>query len=99
MASRRFLADFSLQLQASLGNQQSIIYIVGLAATEPTALEQWTVSAQRAQAVADFLRGTLPQDSPWSVYGWGAGPGGDWTSPTGMASGASHILLATVTDE
>jgi len=97
--ARQFLANLSGQLQASLGEQHVIIYVVGLAASEPTPLQQWTVSARRAQAVADFFRTTLPASYTWSVYSWGAGPGGDWTGPTGMASSASHILLATVTDE
>ena len=97
--ARGFLTNFSLQLQASVGHRHAIIYVVGLAADEPTAAEQWAVSARRAQAVADFLRGTLPEDNTWSIYSWGAGPGGDWAGPTGMASRDSHILLATLTDE
>ena len=56
-------------------------------------------ATDRAQAVADLLRGTLPKDNTWSVYSWGAGPGGEWAGPTGMVSPDSHILLATLTDE
>ncbi|MBN1818656.1 MAG: OmpA family protein, partial [Sedimentisphaerales bacterium] len=97
--ARDFLDDYSRQMQASMGGKHAILYIVGLAASESGPRQQWKLSARRAQEVADYLRSILPPDIPWSIYSWGAGPGGDWANRKGLASKTSHILITTVTDE
>ncbi|MBN1125631.1 MAG: OmpA family protein [Sedimentisphaerales bacterium] len=97
--ARTFLDDYSRQMQTSLGEKHTILYIVGLAASEVSPRQQWKVSARRAQEVADYLRTTLPPDISWSIYSWGAGTGGDWAGQTGLVNQNSHILITAVTDQ
>ncbi len=101
-SARRFLTKFCLRLQGPrfAGTQQDSgsepvkLYVLGLAGDEATEKEQWILSAQRAQAVADFLQGVLPLGQGWRVYSWGAGPGGDWVREDSPISEQSQILIA-----
>jgi hypothetical protein len=83
--------------------------VLGLAYDGVTEQEQWILSAKRAQTVADFLRDTLSAagggqtrrsltggESKWSVYSWGAGPGGDWVERDSPISKHSQILIAVL---
>ena len=46
--------------------------------------------AERAQAVADFMKQTL-SETQWRVYSWGAGPGKDWGGRDGDAAVDAQI--------
>jgi len=94
-SAKQFLATFSSALQQS--QQAGIaLYVVGLAESQTSQKHQWILSAQRAHAVADFLKETLPADSNRRVYSWGAGPGGDWTPASGATQQQSHILIGVL---
>jgi hypothetical protein len=107
--ARRFLGEFCLDLQQDTGRKPVELYVLGLASDGMSEEEQWLLSARRAQTVADFLRGTLSSvpdfqrlpglfkgQSKWSVYSWGAGPGGDWVGRDSPISNRSHILIAVL---
>ena len=107
--AQSFLRRFASQVQESADSQRDMLYVLGLAYDGVTEQEQWILSAKRAQTVADFLRDTLSAagggqtrrsltggQSKWSVYSWGAGPGGDWVERDSPISKHSQILIAVL---
>ena len=108
-AASKFLKEFCRDLNLGIDGKPGMLYVLGLAPDEKTEREQWLLSAQRAEAVAGFLRDNLNlagdlQKRPdlfetpprWSVYSWGAGPGGDWVGPDSLMSQRSQILIAVL---
>ena len=96
-SAKQFLNLFASNLQESVAPGQMNLYVVGFAAQEPGAKQQWLISARRAQAVADFLHEKLPAGSG-AIYCWGAGAGGDWAVAEESASKKTHILIAVLSD-
>jgi len=107
--AKTFLSGFSRDLQQDTGREPVDLYVLGLAPDGMSEQEQWLLSARRAQKVADFLRDNLFPDwsaqrqlgpaggrSKWSVYSWGAGPGGDWVGRDSPISKRSQILIAVL---
>jgi len=94
--AKQFLIKFADDLKQSTKAGGTVIYIVGIAQQEATIKQQWVLSAKRAQAVVDFLRGMLPSASEWPIYSWGAGLGGDWVDSKIPASEQSQILIAVL---
>jgi len=94
--AKRFLTQFALHLQQDTGSEAVSLYVLGLAGDERTEQEQWILSAKRAQVVADFLKDTSPSWLKWSIYSWGAGPGGDWVGQDSPISRQSQILIAVL---
>ena len=105
--SRRYLEKYCIDLQQNLRAETCTLYVLGLAGDEATQMQQWTLSARRAEAVARFLReelarhasrpsGTPPaaDSSPWRILCWGAGPGGHWAGQDRPDPGRSQILIA-----
>jgi chemotaxis protein MotB len=84
------------QIRINYSGQNPIIYVLGLAADERDRQTQWTLSAERAQAVADQVRASLPKDLKWPVYCWGAGSGGQWTGHSGQVTEHTQILIAVL---
>jgi outer membrane protein OmpA-like peptidoglycan-associated protein len=95
-AAKGFLTKFCLDLQQRADSRGVKLYVLGLAGDGATEKEQWMASAKRAQAVADFLQDTLSSGSRWSIYSWGAGPGGDWVVQDSPISRQSQILIAVL---
>ncbi len=95
-SAKNFLLEFCRELQSSAGAHERKLYVLGLAPDAKTPKQQWLLSAQRAQAVANFVSKTIPPTLHWPVYCWGAGPGGDWTSEDSMASKDQQILIAVL---
>lgn len=101
-STKNFLTEFAADLQQRPDNQGLKLYVLGLAADEPSEESQWLVSARRANAVADFLRNQLSSDqtsqaqTEWPVYSWGAGPGGHWVDPDTPIYKQSQILIAVL---
>jgi len=108
-SAKKFLTDFSQGLQQAWapkrkesrsGNRSDTaavkLYILGLARSEADEQKIWLLSAQRAQAVADFLKSTFPQKYAWPIYAWGAGPGGKWVEQNSPAYRNSQILIAVL---
>jgi chemotaxis protein MotB len=108
-SAKQFLGGFCSQLQQNYGSRPVKLYVLGLAADQTGEKEQWILSAKRAKAVADYLRGILSSGSgiqtqrgtfedwsKWSVYWWGAGPGGDWVRQDSPVSEQSQILIAVL---
>ena len=94
--AERFLTEFCLDLQRTSGREAVKLYVLGLAGDEGSEKEQWILSAQRSQVVADFLQDALPSEAKWPVYSWGAGPGGDWVARDSPVSKQSQILIAVL---
>jgi len=97
-SAKQFLNKYSRQIQESFVNQPLAFYVVGMAGSEKPGKQQWTVSGNRAQAVADHLKNELSQ-SDWPVYSWGVGPGGDWTGASGLISKNSQIMIVMLIDK
>jgi hypothetical protein len=108
-SAKKYLTEFCRDLQQNTTQNASELYVLGLASDVSTEREQWLLSANRAQVVADFLRNTLSDSysapaqssifgkrSKWTVYSWGAGPGGDWVGPDSPISEKSQILIAVL---
>ncbi len=95
--TRVFLNTYCRQLAETLGTEAATVYVVGLAATERTETKQWLVSAHRAEAVADFIKTSLGEQSNKSVYFWGAGSGGQWSGTSGVISKQTNIMIVTLT--
>jgi outer membrane protein OmpA-like peptidoglycan-associated protein len=96
--AKEFLTRFCLNLQQSSVSNAIRLYVLGLAGDVATEKKQWIVSARRAQAVAEFLRDTLPEGTRNTIYSWGAGSGGDWVSRDSPISDKSQILIALLRD-
>lgn len=94
--AKRFLARFCMDLQQSPDSRASSIYVLGLAGQEASAENQWILSAKRAYVAAEVIKAALPDTSKWSVYSWGAGPGGQWIKQDRIASENSQILIAVL---
>jgi len=107
--ARKFLRGFCLDLQQNVGRKPVELYVLGLASDGKSDKDKWLLSARRARTVADFLRDTLSSagtgqlrrglaggQSKWSVYSWGAGPGGDWVGRDSPISKHSQILIAVL---
>jgi len=108
-AGRQWLSRFCLDLQQNLDPAQTMLYVVALAGDEATEAQQWLLSAQRARAVADFLRQTSIEptaartagdtnsdESLWHILWWGAGPGGNWAGQDRLNPGQSKVLIAVL---
>jgi len=93
-AAKKFLTEFCLNLQQASEPEAVMLYVLGLAGNEATEKEQWILSAKRAEAAADFLKGTSGYN--WPVYSWGAGPGGDWVAQDSPIFKQSQILIAVL---
>lgn len=95
-SAKQFLTTYCRQLEESLGVGAVTLYVVGLAVAEASERGQWQVSARRAEAVASFIKVSLGEQSNWSVYSWGAGPGGDWSGPGGVISKQTDIMIVAL---
>lgn len=94
-----FLDRYSSNLKESVFSDNVIIYVVGIANSEPTEKRQWIVSTLRAQKVAEYLQSTLPRQLKWQVVYWGAGPGGEWTGSQGVVNKDTEIFLTVLLPE
>jgi outer membrane protein OmpA-like peptidoglycan-associated protein len=92
--AKKFLTAFCQDLQHDSTLKAVKLYVLGLAGDEPDEKQRWILSARRARAVADFLKGILPAEYKWPVYSWGAGAGGDWVADDSAVSEQSQILIA-----
>jgi outer membrane protein OmpA-like peptidoglycan-associated protein len=108
-SAKQFLGGFCSQLQQNYGSRPVKLYVLGLANDQRSEKEQWILSAKRAKAAADYLRGILSSGSDsqiqrstiggwsnWSVYWWGAGSGGDWVGQDSPIYKQSQILIAVL---
>jgi outer membrane protein OmpA-like peptidoglycan-associated protein len=109
-SAKQFLGGFCSHLQSAMADSRPVkLYVLGLADDQATEKEQWILSAKRARVVADYMRGILSSESDfqaqrstfggwskWSVYWWGAGPGGDWVQQDSPISKQSQILIAVL---
>lgn len=94
-----FLNQYCQQLVTNLAGQEATLYVLGIASGEKSEKRQWTMSAQRAQTVAEFIRSKQPDGTNWSVYSWGAGAGGDWVGQKGLVSAETEIMIAVLTQK
>ena len=93
-AAQRRLNGFLADLKG-FGQVESLnLYVVGLAPDEPDPQQQWLLSAQRAEAAAQFLRNGLPAGTQSRVFSWGAAAGGDWVKQDSPISAQVQIAIA-----
>lgn len=93
-AAQRRLNSLLADLKGFGSMENLSLYIVGLAPDEPNPAQQWLLSAQRAEAVAQFLRYGLPAGTPSRVFSWGAAAGGDWVKQDSPLSSQAQIAIA-----
>lgn len=98
-SSRDSLNAFLNNLQNEVRSGEVMLYVLGLASDGRSAKDQWTLSAQRAQVVADYLTDNLYDDYQCPIYAWGGGPGGQWVGEDSPAHKDSHILIAILRAE
>jgi flagellar motor protein MotB len=106
-AARQSLSTFCVDVQQNLDAETHRLYVLGLAGDETSQMQQWMLSARRAEVVAEFLRERLSRTGPgrgtenaavdpaaWQIFWWGAGPGGNWAGQDQPDPGESQILIA-----
>jgi len=93
-AAQRRLSGFLADLKGFGPVEGLTLYVVGLAAEEADPQQQWLLSAQRAEAAAEFLRNGLPAGTPSRVFSWGAAAGGDWVKQDSPISAQAQIAIA-----
>jgi flagellar motor protein MotB len=94
--SKKHLDQFSTNLAQNDQKSQTKLYVLGMASDEKGLKNQWILSARRAQSVAEYLRGVLPDTGQYPVFSWGSGAGGSWVGETGYASKDAHIFIAVL---
>jgi len=92
------LTQLCEQIRINYSWQEPIVYVLGLAAEETADDLQWTVSAQRAMTVADFIHNQLSQETSWPIYSWGAGSGGEWVGRDGQISPKTQVTVVVLTE-
>lgn len=93
---KQLLRQDMAKLRRDLAETDVRIYVVGVAAGEPTEKSGWIISARRAEAVAAIMRESLPEGLGWQVYSWGVGEGGEWTGQEGQMAREADILVAVL---
>jgi len=94
--AQQHLSDFLANLKGVGPLKGLTVYVVGLASDEPDPRRQWSLSARRAEAAAQFLREGLPPNAGCRIFSWGAAAGGDWVKQDGPLSPQSRIALAVL---
>ncbi len=105
--AKKFLTGFCRALQQEASQKDIILYVLGIASDGRTEKNQWLLSARRAKKVEDFLRVTLSPSSEsdirtredqsrYSIYSWGAGPGDGWADRDSPFFKQSQILIAVL---
>ncbi len=92
--AEQFLTDFLNTLQTS--GQTVQIYVLGLSRESIDEKQRWITSAKRAAAVRDYITDHMPQDTDFSVYCWGAGPGGVWAGENGTVAENTQIMIGVL---
>ncbi|HSV27530.1 MAG TPA: flagellar motor protein MotB [Sedimentisphaerales bacterium] len=93
---KQLLRQHMAKLTRDLDETDVRIYVVGVAAREPTEKSRWIISARRAEAVASVMRESLPEGLGWQVHSWGVGEGGEWTGQAGQMAQEADILVAVL---
>ena len=95
-AARTYLSSMAGNIRLTARAGKTEVYVIALAADEKNKKLQWVLSAQRADAVGQFLGQALAAKGgqAWKVQSWGAGPGGNWSESFGMIPDGTHVILA-----
>jgi outer membrane protein OmpA-like peptidoglycan-associated protein len=93
-AAQRRLSGLLADLKGFGPVEDLNLYVVGLAPEERDPQQQWLLSAQRAEAAAEFLRNGLPAETRSRVFSWGAATGGDWVKQDSPISAQAQIAIA-----
>ena len=91
------LEKYCSELEETLSQNNTTIYIIGLAKDFNSYKDNLTLSARRASEVRKFLNDRFSSNPYWNIYYWGAGSGGDWTSKTGLISEDTQIVVGILT--
>ncbi|MCP4455409.1 MAG: hypothetical protein GY809_28450 [Planctomycetes bacterium] len=95
-ASKKHLDQFSRNIMLDSQRSKTKLYVLGMASDAQGLKNQWILSARRAQSVAAYLKGILPDTGQYPVFSWGSGVGGNWVGESGYASKDSHIFIAVL---
>lgn len=87
------------QIQTSTINQEPILYILGLAADESNPIQQWILSARRAEAVKVYLENLNKKENGPPIFCWGAGSGGEWTGQYGLTTKETQIMIVLIIEK
>jgi outer membrane protein OmpA-like peptidoglycan-associated protein len=72
------------------------LFVLGMSDQGRTDKDNWTLSAQRARAVAVFITQSLPPEKNIPVFSWGAGPGEGWSGPESSISKNRQIVISAL---
>jgi len=97
-SAKEFLTKFTADLQES-ASEKLRLYVVATASQEKNEKQQWLLSAKRAEAVTNLIRGGLPAGSQWSIYSWGAGTTTDWVVRDSVIAGQSPVFIGVVREK
>ncbi|MCD4831078.1 MAG: OmpA family protein [Anaerohalosphaeraceae bacterium] len=97
--AKSYLKQLALNLRQRTKPEEVKLYVLGLAGDEAETKRQLIVSANRAQAVVNYLKDILPADWGGAIYSWGAGDGGCWVERDSPISENSHILIADLQNQ
>ena len=92
-SSQKYLSQFCMDFQRRPDFKGVKVCVLGLANDATGGRSQWILSAQRAKAVADFIKDALPSEYKWPIYSWGIGSGGTWLGENSSVSKQSQILF------
>ncbi len=97
--ARKYLKSMALNMKQNLDSSATKIYVVGSAADVSGRQDKWILSARRAQAVADFLRVALRDETGarrWKLISWGSGSGPKQNSRPDAAARKEFIRIAII---
>ena len=89
--AEKYLTQFAAKFQTEADAGIIELYVLGVAADEPTEKQQCVISSLRAQKVANFLEQT---GLHCPIYSWGTGGGGFWADSDSPVSKEAQIFIA-----
>jgi len=98
-SAKKFIAKFAANLQQNTEANTIKLYVLGLSQEKQSPRNQWILSAQRAEAVANLLQNTFPADLNWPVLSWGAGPGNSWSGADSPIAQGAQILIVVLRNQ
>jgi hypothetical protein len=91
----RYLAHFCADLKASGSLREIVVLVVGAAPDATTFRDKWAVAAERARAVAQYIRHEFG-DTPIDIVSWGAPDASAWSKETPASDRQVHVLLSVL---
>ncbi len=92
--AKNYLQQLTQNLKQRTQQKKITLYILALARDKTETKQQLILSANRALAVTNYIKKTMPNNWNGKIYAWGAGDGGYWLEKNSTISKKSQILIA-----